>query len=143
MSVTPAVDRRVLPIVALGGVAGSLGRYAVGLALPHGAAEFPWATLLVNVTGSFAMGLLVAWLLGRPGAHPLVRPFVGVGVLGGWTTFSAFAIDVVHLIDAGRASIALGYVAASVVVGVVAVGVGLWSGSGLRTESHRRPEREQ
>ena len=53
--------------------------------------------LVVNVTGAFAMGLLVAYLVDRPGVHRLARPFVGVGVLGGWTTFSALAVDVVQL----------------------------------------------
>ena len=131
MSVTPAVDRRVLPIVALGGVVGSLGRYAVGLALPHGAAGFPWGTVLVNLSGSFAMGLLVAWLVARPGAHPLARPFLGVGVLGGWTTYSAFAVDVVRLVDAGREQAALGYVTATFLLGVLAVGLGLRLGGRL------------
>ena len=74
-----AVDPVVLAAVALGGVIGSLGRYAVGLALPHAAGGFPSATLLVNVTGAFAMGLLVAYLVDRPGAHRLARPFVGRG----------------------------------------------------------------
>ena len=91
------MDLAVLATVALGGVIGSLGRYAVGVALPHRPGAFPWATLVVNVTGAFAMGLLVAYLVDRPGAHRLARPFVGVGVLGGWTTFSALAVDVVQL----------------------------------------------
>ena len=64
---------------------------------------FPWATFVVNVTGAFAMGLLVAYLVDRPGAHRLARPFVGVGVLGGWTTFSARAVDVVQLGHADQA----------------------------------------
>ena len=65
------------------GVTLLLGWYAAGLALPHAPGTFPWATFLVNVSGSLAMGLLVAWLVTHPGAHHLARPFVGVGVLGG------------------------------------------------------------
>ena len=68
----------VLGAVALGGVVGSLGRYAVGVALPHAVGGFPWPTLVVNVTGAFAMGLLVAFLVDRPGVHRLARPFVGL-----------------------------------------------------------------
>lgn len=127
--------RGVIAAIAAGGALGSLGRYAVGLALPHAVTEFPWATLVVNVSGSLVMGLLVAWLAVRPGAHPLVRPAVGVGVLGGWTTFSAFAVDVVHLTGAGREQAALAYVAASLVLSVLAVAAG--SGLGARIWSER------
>lgn len=118
------VPLRTLGVVALGGVLGSLGRYAVGVALPHEAAGFPWATFVVNVTGAFAMGLLVAYLLDRPGVHSLVRPFVGVGVLGGWTTFSALAMDAVALGAADRTQLALGYVTATFLVGTLAVAAG-------------------
>ena len=114
----------VLGAIALGGVIGSLGRYAVGEALPHEVAGFPWATFVVNVTGAFAMGLLVTYLVGRPGVHRRARPFVGVGVLGGWTTFSALAMDAVSLGAADRAQLALGYVAATFLVGTLAVAAG-------------------
>ena len=119
-----AVDPVVLAAVALGGVVGSLGRYAVGLVLPHAAGGFPSATLLVNVTGAFGMGLLVAFLVDRPGAHRLARPFVGVGVLGGWTTFSALAAEVVTLATGDRVQVALLYVAATFLFGTLAVPAG-------------------
>ena len=118
------LDLVVLATVSLGGVVGSLGRYAVGAALPHGAGGFPWATLAVNVSGAFAMGLLVAYLVDRPGVHHLARPFLGVGVLGGWTTFSALAVDVVQLGAADRDQVALAYVAATFLVGTLAVAAG-------------------
>ena len=118
------LDLAVLATVALGGVIGSLGRFAVGAALPHQPGGFPWATLVVNVSGAFAMGLLVAYLVDRPGAHRLARPFVGVGLLGGWTTFSALAVDAVQLGHADRAQTALVYVAATFLVGTVAVPAG-------------------
>jgi CrcB protein len=105
-------------------VVGSLGRYAVGLALPHGVGAFPWATFLVNVTGALAMGLLVGYLVDRPGTHPLARPFVGVGLLGGWTTFSALAVDVVNLAESGHHQLALLYVTATFLLGTLAVGAG-------------------
>ena len=114
----------VLAAVALGGVVGSLGRYAVGLAVPQPADRFPSATLIVNVTGAFAMGLLVAFLVDRPGSHRLARPFVGVGMLGGWTTFSALAVEVVALATVDRVQVALLYVAATFLLGTLAVPAG-------------------
>ena len=115
----------VLATVALGGVIGSLGRYAVGVALPHAAGDFPWATLLVNVTGAFAMGLLVAYLVDRPGAHRLARPFVGVGparrvddVLGARRRRRAARRR------RPRCRLALAYVAATFLVGTLAVAAG-------------------
>jgi CrcB protein len=110
--------------VAVGGILGSLGRYAVGVALPHAPGAFPWATFAVNVSGAFAMGLLVAYLVDRPGVHRLARPFVGVGVLGGWTTFSALAVDVVQLGAHQQVPAAVLYVAATFVVGTLAVAAG-------------------
>lgn len=118
----------LLAVIAVGGAVGSLGRYAVGLALPHDAGGFPWATFGVNVTGSLAMGLLVAWVLSMLTPHPWLRPFLGVGVLGGWTTFSSLALDVHTLTAAGHTGAALTYVLASFVVGLVAVGAGLGLG---------------
>ncbi|GAB3074157.1 MULTISPECIES: fluoride efflux transporter CrcB [unclassified Phycicoccus] len=118
----------LLAVVAAGGALGSLGRYAAGLALPHVTGDFPWATFLVNVTGSFAMGLLVAWVLSMTDPHPALRPFLGVGVLGGWTTFSSFALDVHAMGGAGRPGLALAYVLASFLLGLVAVGLGLGVG---------------
>ncbi len=117
-------DVAVLATVALGGAVGSLGRYAVGITLPHEATGFPWGTLLVNVSGAFAMGLLVAYLVDRPGVHRLARPFVGVGLLGGWTTFSALAVEVVRLGVADEVQLALAYVAATFLVGTLAVAAG-------------------
>ena len=70
------------------------------------------------------VALLVAYLVDRPGVHRLARPFVGVGVLGGWTTFSALAMDAVALGAADRAQLALGYVTATFLVGTLAVAAG-------------------
>jgi fluoride exporter len=126
----PRPGPALLGSVAVGGVVGSLGRYAVGTALPHQPGTFPWATFAVNVSGAFAMGLLVAYLVDRPGAHRLARPFVGVGVLGGWTTFSAFAVDVVQLGANQHVQVALLYVSATFVLGTLAVAAG--SGVGQR-----------
>lgn len=101
-----------LAVIAIGGVLGAEARYGVATALPHGGAAWPWATLVTNVVGSFLIGVLMI-TVERRAPHPLVRPFLGVGVLGGFTTFSTFALDAQHLLDAGRPFVALGYAAAS------------------------------
>ncbi|QIM22103.1 CrcB family protein [Phycicoccus sp. HDW14] len=121
-------DARMLGAVAVGGVLGSLGRWGVGLALPHAVGAFPWSTFVVNVSGAFAMGLLVAYLVDRPGVHRLARPFVGVGVLGGWTTFSALAVDAVQLGAGHDVQLAVLYVAATFLVGTLAVAAGILGG---------------
>jgi CrcB protein len=87
---------RILGVVALGGVIGSLARYGLAEAVPRGAAGFPWATFVTNVLGCFAIGVLLARL--TPRHHPLLRPFLGTGVLGGFTTFSTFAVDTEKLL---------------------------------------------
>ena len=106
-----SVDPALLVAVSLGGVIGSLGRYAAGVALPHD-------------PGAFAMGLLVAFLVDRPGTHRLARPFLGVGILGGWTTFSALAVDVLELGATGDVSVTVAYVTTTFLVGTLAIGTG-------------------
>ena len=118
-------DAGVLITVAVGGAIGAIGRYAVGLLLPHASGTFPWATFTVNVTGALAIGLLVGWLSVQYAPPPLLRPFVGVGILGGWTTFSALAVDAVGLARDGHDALALGYVTATFVVGTLLVGAGV------------------
>ena len=110
---------------ALGGALGSLARWGLGRALPHTAGAWPTATLLVNLTGCLLLGLLAAALFTRHPGSSWLRPFLGTGVLGGWTTFSTFAVDAVQLADAGRGAAAVGYVLASVVGGVLAAAAGV------------------
>ena len=111
-------------LAALGGVLGALARWGVGTALPVSPGSWPWATLLVNLTGCFLIGALLAALAARPPEPAWVRPFAGVGVLGGYTTYSAFAVEVVGLGKDGAVATAAGYVLASVLGGVVAVALG-------------------
>jgi CrcB protein len=113
---------------ALGGVLGALARWAVSEALPHSPDAWPWATFLVNLTGCLVIGVLLAVLLARFAHSTWLRPFLAVGVLGGYTTYSTFTVDVVHLTEAGRPALAAGYVLASVIGGVAAVVVGLLAG---------------
>lgn len=115
-------------LAALGGALGALGRWAVAGALPTGAGAWPWATLLVNLTGCLLLGALLAVLLARFPAATRLRPFLAVGVLGGYTTYSTFAVETVRLVDDGRAGLAAGYVLASVLGGALAVVAGLLLG---------------
>ena len=115
-------------LVALGGALGSMARYGVGVAvgrLSPGAA-WPWGTLTVNVVGGLAMGLLAGWLSFRGGAGQNgVRIFATVGLLGGFTTFSAFSLETALMIERRQFALAGGYVAASVALSVLALFIGL------------------
>ena len=108
--------------VALGGGFGAWLRYVVGRLVPLG--NFPWATLTVNIAGSFAMGLLVGWLA-RHDAGESWRLLLGVGLLGGFTTFSAFSLELVNMIERGDAGLAGTYALVSVIAGVAGLFAGL------------------
>jgi CrcB protein len=95
----------VLGAIAVGGALGAVARYALSMWLPaRGGAGFPWGIFIVNVSGCALIGVLMA-LVSEGGRDartpPLLRPFLGVGVLGGFTTFSTYALDTVHLLQAG------------------------------------------
>ncbi|HYY10809.1 MAG TPA: CrcB family protein [Kineosporiaceae bacterium] len=118
----------LLAAVALGGVVGSEARYALTVAFPDGDGV-PWTTFAVNVLGCLAIGVLMAGVRRRWGVRrPLLRPFAGVGVLGGFTTFSAYAVGVERLLDAGRLAPALAYVVLTPVAAVAAAAAGLTLG---------------
>ena len=115
-------------LVGLGGAIGAMARYGVGLAAMRLApgATWPWATLTVNVVGGVLMGLLVGWMAERAGAgQENIRLLGAVGVLGGFTTFSAFSLETVLMIERRQFGMAAGYVAVSVVVAIAALMVGL------------------
>jgi CrcB protein len=121
--------RWVLVTIAAGGVVGAEGRYGVSRLISSDPLSFPWATLLVNVVGGFGIGVLMA-VLGRAARpHPLLRPFLGVGVLGGFTTFSTYSTDIYRLIDVGRPELALGYAALTVIAALAATVAGMAVGS--------------
>ncbi|MEV0284807.1 CrcB family protein [Kribbella sp. NPDC050820] len=114
-------DLAVLAVVALGGMLGAAGRYLIGQTWPTPAGGFPWATFTINVTGCALIGVLMVlvtdvWLRQR-----LLRPFLGTGVLGGYTTFSTYTVDVQHLITGGHPGAALAYLAATPAAALVAV----------------------
>jgi fluoride exporter len=112
-------------LAALGGALGALARWGTAQALPSPDGGWPWATLLVNLTGCLLIGVLSGVLANRSPEPAWARPFLGVGVLGGYTTWSAFAVEVVGLTDAGAVATAAGYVVVSVVGGVLAVAAGV------------------
>ena len=111
-------------IVAAGGALGAVARYGLGRMLP--ATGWPWPTLTANVAGGLLMGLLAGWLAFRAGAHgETVRLFAAVGLLGGFTTFSAFSLETALMIERRDFATAGLYVAASVVLSVAALFAGL------------------
>jgi len=115
-----------LLIVMLGGAFGAGLRHLVGLvALRRLGPGFPWSTLTVNLVGGLLMGLLAGWLV-KAGGTEQTRLLLGVGLLGGFTTFSAFSLEVALMIERGETGIALGYVLASVIGAVLLLFAGLW-----------------
>lgn len=110
--------------VALGGAIGSALRYGVNVSAGRAfGTGFPWGTLIVNVVGSFVMGLLVAVLAQKGGMR--FAPFLMTGVLGGFTTFSAFSLDTMTLWERGAHGLALAYVAASVILALAMIALAL------------------
>ena len=106
--------------VGAGGALGAMARFGVSLwAVEHLRTGFPWGTLLVNLTGAVLIGLLHRIL--PTDISPLIRPFLIAGVLGGYTTFSAFGLETVTLLETGHAARAALYVTASVVLAVLGV----------------------
>lgn len=113
----------VLGVVAAGGALGALARAGAQAVFPHPPTGFPWATFGVNVAGCLLIGALMAAVAaGR--TRPLARPFLGVGVLGGFTTFSTYVVDVRQAAAAGAPGTALAYLAGTLVGALVAVWLG-------------------
>jgi fluoride exporter len=107
--------------VAAGGALGALARWAVGLGV-----SAPLGTFLVNVVGCFAIGVLLSVLTSRP-THPLLRPFLATGILGGFTTFSTFSVDAQHLLLGGRVGLGVAYLAGTLAAALLAT----WLGTGV------------
>lgn len=115
-------------LVATGGAIGAVGRYQLGRIVTGWTgsdAAFPWPTFAANLIGSLAMGLLVGWFARYETGAENARLLLGVGLLGGFTTFSAFSLDMVLLIQRGAVGMAGAYAAASVIAGVAALYLGL------------------
>ncbi|RKE20466.1 protein CrcB [Streptomyces sp. TLI_171] len=118
---------RVVAAVAAGGLLGASGRYGAALLWPTARDAFPWTTLLVNTAGCAVIGVvLVAITEGPWRPHPLLRPFVATGVLGGFTTFSTYAVDAQQLFDHGLPGKGLLYLGGTLLAAMGAV----WGAAG-------------
>jgi len=114
-------------VVFLGGGLGAAARHGVNLLAAQGwGARFPWGTLAINVLGSLLIGVLAEWFALRAQLPQPLRLFLITGVLGGFTTFSAFSLEVGLLIERGQVAAAAGYVAASVIAAVGAMFAGMY-----------------
>ena len=114
----------VLVAIAIGGVLGSEARYGISVALPHPADAMPWATFLINVSGCALMGVLMVTITELTTPHRLVRPLLGVGVLGGYTTFSTYSVDINQMLAVDRPGLALIYVVITPLAALAAVWLG-------------------
>lgn len=116
---------RDLMLVAMGGALGAASRHLVSKgALTLASPAFPWATFLINITGCLAIGI-VAGLAGAGSISPSARLFLATGILGGFTTFSAFGLETQSLLSSGRLEAAFGYVLGQLILGVLGVFIGL------------------
>jgi fluoride exporter len=120
----------VLGAIAVGGVLGSEARYGLTVAFPEGTGV-PWTTLAINVLGCLVMGALMVVVRRVAAQAPLLRPFAGVGVLGGFTTFSTYAVGVERLLAGAAPASALIYLALTPLLAVPAVAVGDRAGRAL------------
>lgn len=119
------VRRGVVAAMAIGGALGAATRWGVEQALPYDAGRFPWATAITNVLGCFLIGVLMVLVIERIPDRPLVRPFLGTGFLGGFTTFSTYAVDTRTLLAHDHLAAAAAYSVGSLVLGLLAVVVAL------------------
>jgi fluoride exporter len=112
--------------IALGGALGSMARYATGVYVGRWlGTTFPWGTLLINIFGSFLIGVFAESFALRWDTSQTTRAFLIVGICGGYTTFSTFSLDIVTLINRGEILAACAYIVASVALGVLALYAGL------------------
>ncbi|MEX5710645.1 CrcB family protein [Parafrankia sp. FMc6] len=127
----------VLAAIAAGGVLGALARHGLVVAFPHEAADFDRATFAINTSGCLLIGVLMELVGSVWAGRRLVRPFLGVGVLGGYTTFSAYVVDVERAVEADAPGTALLFLFVSLAAALIAVAVG----SGLTARLLRSRDR--
>jgi len=124
---------RFLTCIIAGGLLGTLGRYELELAWPTPAGHFPLVTFTINTSGAFLLGFLLALLGGSRRPSPYARPFIGTGILGGWTTYSTLVVEATTLGKGGQLGLAAAYLAATLAAGIAAVALGISLGPfGLR-----------
>jgi fluoride exporter len=132
----------VLGAISAGGVLGAAARHGLALAWPHHRGQFPWATFVTNVSGCLLIGVLMVLITEVWSAHRLLRPFAGVGVLGGYTTFSTYTVDVQQMVAGGAARIGLLYLAGTLLTALVAVYTGI-TATRLATRTHLRRKEQR
>lgn len=132
--------RWVVPVIALGGMLGAAARFALERTWPAPAGAVPWATLAINVSGCAAIGVLMVHVSETGRAHPLARPFLGVGLLGGYTTFSTYAVQVHGLLASGEPVLALAYLLGTALSALLAVAAGVVAARAA-VRARRRPAR--
>jgi CrcB protein len=139
--IRPRAD--LLPVIAVGGALGSLARWGLASAFPHAADEVAWGTVLANVSGSLLLGLLMAFVLDVRAERRYVRPFLGVGVLGGFTTFSTYVNEIRGLLRPGSLPVAAAYLAGTLACALLAVLVGIASTRAVVVRRSRAEERDE
>jgi CrcB protein len=132
----------VLLAVFVGGAIGTVSRFVLDSFHPTPPGHFPYATLIINLSGSLAIGLLIPVVEALYARLPLARPFLVVGILGGWTTFSTLVVDADLLVRSGNLLVALGYLVATLIGGVALVMVGDAAGERLITSIETRSAAE-
>jgi CrcB protein len=134
----PQVRPGILLAIALGGALGTPARYAVERIIHVAPDSFPWSTFTVNISGSLVLGVLLTLIIERWPPSRYLRPFAAIGFLGAYTTFSTYMVETDLLVKDGQVGVAVAYVVGSLVVGIVAVYLGivigrLWpAGRGVR-----------
>ncbi|MFE9767544.1 fluoride efflux transporter CrcB [Streptomyces sp. NPDC005808] len=132
----------VVAAVALGGAIGATARYGASLLWPSQGGGFPWATFWVNVVGCAVIGVLMVAVTEAWAVHRLVRPFFGTGVLGGFTTFSTYAVDIQKLVDGDRPVTGLVYLAATLFAALAAVWLAMTAARRVLSRKRRRAGEE-
>ena len=128
----------ILTSIGVGGALGSLARAGIGVAFPATPGGMPWATLFINLTGSFVLGFGLLILLERAGPNRYLRPFFATGFLGGFTTFSTFMVETTQLGRTGHVPIAAIYLVTSVAGGLAVSWLGFAVGRTFLALSHDR-----
>ena len=114
-------DRREIAAIFAGGALGTLARAALAQAFPHPATAWPWPTFTVNIVAAFALGYFVTRLTERLPLSSYRRPLLGTGICGGLSTFSTMQVEILEMISAHAWALAVGYAAASIAAGYVAI----------------------
>lgn len=114
-------DPRELGAIFAGGFIGAVARAVLADAFPHAPGAWPWVTFAINVAGAFMLGWFVTRLQERLPPDPYLRPFLGTGICGALTTFSTMQLEILQMLDRGRAGLALAYAAGSVLAGFLGV----------------------